>query len=563
MHSADALNHTHYTFEIDQMDTAEAGLLAVKAQAYDLILLDYPLLIASGMELINELNASEMGRVVVMLSHADKDETAMKCLEQGAQDFIIKSEITPSRLMSIAMQARQCKKIEGELLESRSQLQRLAERDTLTNLSNRYMFEIGLEQGLALSKRHNTGMALLVLDLDNFKNINDTMGHGVGDTLLQTVAKRLTKTVRGGDMLCRLGGDEFAILMHDLEEPELIDYLTKRIFETMREPLIVDGVEVHLTVSIGVATYPGCGEGANQLLKCADIAMYQSKDSGRNQVVFYSSDVHERIMKRVELERDLHSAVSNKEFYLCYQPQVNCETEEMIGIEALIRWKHPEKGLVSPEDFIPMAEKISLINDIGDWVFETAFAQYSKWRSQKIAFSDNFSLSVNVSALQLEQSDLAERVEKWLKEYDLPASSIEIEVTETSLINGSAGCATVLCKLAALGVKLSLDDFGTGYSSLAQLQELPFSVLKVDKSFVKSIDQDNETNDTALFLEGINALAKILKIETVVEGVETETQIQICQRLDFDRLQGYYYAQPMSAEALEHSSLLQQLDAKK
>ncbi|MEE8056588.1 MAG: EAL domain-containing protein [Pseudomonadales bacterium] len=424
---------------------------------------------------------------------------------------------------------------------------RLAEIDTLTGLTSRYRFEAGIIDALPLAGRQGKSLALVMLDLDKFKNVNDTLGHAAGDQLLIEVARRLRSQVRDGDLLCRLGGDEFAILVHNLDNISLARLLSHRILTALVKPLVIDGCDIVISASIGIASYPDCATDVIQLMKCADIAMYRSKEGGRNQTHFYSEAMHEQVQKRVELERELHQALERNEFVLYYQPQVDAETEQIIGAEALIRWQHPSKGLIPPDDFIPIAEEIGAINKIGIWVLETACAQFQQWRERYNTIDLNLSIAVNLSALQLGQQDFIQRIEDILTRYQVPPECLELELTE-SAISKSSEATRLLQELSERGISLALDDFGTGYSSLLQLQKYPFKVLKIDKSFIQSIS-DNE--DDARFLQAINAFAKTLDLQVVAEGVETQTQKAWCQKLKFDRIQGYYFSKPVPASEFE------------
>ena len=338
------------TIEVTEASSAEAGLALALGTSFDLLLLDYQLPTMTGLELLISLRSPPTNNTpVVMLSHTNDEELALKCIEHGAQDFIVKSEVTAPRLMRAISHARERHKIESELRDSREQLRYLAEVDSLTGLANRHMFERGLTNALPLAERQNTELALVMLDLDKFKDINDTLGHVIGDELLKEVAKRLTTAVREGDLLCRLGGDEFAILIHNLDNIELAERLTQRILRVLKQPLMIEGHEISISASMGIANYPDCATDAVQLMKCADVALYRSKDAGRNQSHFYSKELHEKIQKRVELEHDLRGALDRDELVLYYQPQIGVSDQKITGAEALIRWQRPTKGLIPPD----------------------------------------------------------------------------------------------------------------------------------------------------------------------------------------------------------------------
>ncbi len=542
------------TIEVVEVSSAEAGLALALERQFDLILLDYHLPTMTGLEFLISLRGSAASSTpVVMLSHSSDDELAIKCIEKGAQDFIIKGEVTASRLMRAILHARERYKIEKELRESREQLRYLAEVDSLTGLANRYMFERNLKSALPLAKRQNAELALLMFDLDHFKNVNDTLGHAVGDKLLTEVARRLESVVRDGDLLCRLGGDEFAILIHNLEHVELVEKLTQRIIHALKQPLSIDGHVIVISASIGIANYPDCATDAVQLMKCADVALYRSKDSGRNQAHFYSKDLHEKIQKRIELENDLRGALERDEFILYYQPQVDTNSEKITGVEALIRWQHPTKGLVPPDSFIPIAEDLGLIVDIGHWVLEHACQQFHHWRSKFNARDLHLSVSINLSALQLNEHFLVTTIEELMERYDIPHQYLELELTESAVSKNIDASTELLKELSERGIKLAMDDFGTGYSSLLQLKNYPFQVLKIDKSFIQSIADSGGD----IYLQAINAFSKMLGLQVVAEGVETQEQRDFCKKLQFDRMQGYFFSKPVPPDVLEQKYFLE------
>ncbi|OUS09654.1 GGDEF domain-containing response regulator [Gammaproteobacteria bacterium 54_18_T64] len=554
MNAKRSLQQPELNIEVTETASAEEGLELALQEDFDLILLDYQLPTMNGLEfLISLRNAASHHTPVVMLSHSNDDELALKCIEKGAQDFISKSEVTASRLMRAILHARERYKIETELRDSREQLRSLAEVDALTGLANRYMFERGLKYALPLAERQNTGLALIMLDLDRFKDVNDTLGHVIGDELLKEVARRLQAATREGDLLCRLGGDEFAILVHNLENIELAERLTQRILLTLQQALSIEGHPIALSASLGIATYPDCANNAVDLMKCADIALYRSKDGGRNRAHFYSKALHEKIQKRLELENDLRGALQRGEFVLHYQPQVAIDGTTITGAEALIRWQHPTKGLLAPAQFMPIAEELGLITDIGAWVLDSACQQFRQWREKYQANDLNLSLSINLSALQLSQPGLIATIEDTMKKHHIPHQRLELELTEHTVSKSTEQSIQLLKDLAARGINLAMDDFGTAHSSLVQLKTYPFKVLKIDKSFIHAAC-GNEGGTT--YLRAINAFAKVLGLQVVAEGVETSAQKDFCQQLQFNRMQGYFFSKALSPEAFKNDFLL-------
>lgn len=536
---------------VDQAATAEEGIKLATQRKYNVILLDYQIPPYNGIEVLREIRGTnDYATSIVMLSHSNDEELALNCIEAGAQDFIMKSEVTATRLKRAILLSAERHHLEQKVRESHEQLRRLAEQDSLTGLSNRYFFDEALKDALPKAARSGKQLALVLLDLDKFKDINDTLGHQAGDLFLQEVSRRLEKPIREGDKLCRLGGDEFAILIHDLVHPAQVRLLVNRIFESLAGPVEIDGKQLEITASIGIATFPDCATDTVGLMKCADVAMYRSKSLGRNQVQYYSRSFHAAIENRVRLENDLSKAQELNQLFLQFQPQVDADTLELLGVEALIRWDHPELGMVPPDQFIPIAEESKLIIDIGRWVIDTACAQFSRWMKAGASTAVSYSIAANLSARQLKDSGLVGFLVNCLERYEIPPSSVELELTESSLEN-SLSALDMLNSLSEKGIQLALDDFGTGYSSLSHLKEYPFNILKIDKSFVQNIEDAKQAN----LLKAICSFAHSLDYETIAEGVETETQAQLCRDLGVKRLQGFFFSKPVTADILEQQWL--------
>ncbi|ASA57658.1 putative bifunctional diguanylate cyclase/phosphodiesterase [Vibrio gazogenes] len=536
---------------VDQSDTAAEGIRLAAEHSYDVILLDYQIPPSNGIEILREIRGgNDYSTAIVMLSHSNDERLALACVEAGAQDFIMKSEVTSSRLKRAILISQERHALEQEIRSSHDQLRYIAERDSLTGLRNRYFFDEALRDAVTKNSRSGEQLVLLLLDLDNFKKVNDVLGHQAGDSLLQEIARRLEQPIRKSDKLCRLGGDEFAILFYDLPQLEHVRLLVERIFKSLEKPMIIQEQTVEVTVSIGVASYPLCATDATGLMKCADVAMYRAKELGRNRVQYYSVDFHEKMVSRMQLEFDLKQAVKDDQLTLFFQPQVDTHSERLVGVEALIRWQHHSLGMIPPDEFIPIAEESDLIIDIGRWVIEEACRQFSQWVETAQGPHISFSIAVNLSARQLKDHALSEFLQRCLAQYNIPADLVELELTESHLEN-SLSAIEMLNNLSQTGVRLSLDDFGTGYSSLSHLSQFPFSILKIDKSFVQNADDKQQRT----LLKAICAFAHSLGYETVAEGIETEEQKQFCQALNVNRLQGYLFSQPLSAESFENNWL--------
>lgn len=419
-----------------------------------------------------------------------------------------------------------------------AQLRHQAHHDLLTGLPNRLLLYDRIEQAIVHGQRHNTFLVLLLLDLDNFKVVNDTLGHSTGDLLLKAFAERALTVLRQGDTFTRIGGDEFVILPESIQCNQDVVLLTQRIFKAMETPFDIDGYELFVTASIGVARYPDDGTTADTLLKHADAAMYLAKREGKNDFRFFTRDLDTKMHERLSLETRLRRALERQEFELHYQPQVTMATGQITGVEALLRWR-TNGDLISPAEFIPVLEETGLILQVGEWVLRTACVEAASWQSTQ---DTQLKIAVNLSARQFQQQNLVELVATILEETKLLPARLVLELTESLLMECSQDTIAKLDQLTALGVALSIDDFGTGYSSLAYLARLPIHELKIDRSFVSTLPQDD--NNAAIVL-AVTALAVSLHLQVVVEGVETREQALFLQRTGLNTAQGYFYSRPV------------------
>lgn len=417
----------------------------------------------------------------------------------------------------------------------------LAYYDVLTGLPNRTLLRDRLGQLIASSHRDDTQFALLFLDLDRFKYINDSMGHSVGDKLLQSVAQRLQDCVREGDTVSRIGGDEFIVLLREVDEVGVISVADK-LLKTLATPFNLSGQEISTYASVGIALYPVHATDIDVLMKNADAAMYNAKESGRNNYKFFTPEMHFRANQVFSMEKDLRLALEQEQFTLVFQPQVELASGKICGAEALIRWKHPEKGLVSPAEFISVAEETGQIVAIGEWVLRTACWRFAAWQKQGMTA---FPVAVNLSIRQLRQPNLAELIESVLKESGLPAECLELEITEGIMMGDTKAAMEFLARMHALGVQMSIDDFGTGFSSLSYLKNLPVNKLKIDQSFVRDIETDE--SDAAI-VRSIISLGHRLDLEVIAEGVETLEQLDFLRIRGCDEVQGYFFSRPLEAD---------------
>ena len=437
----------------------------------------------------------------------------------------------------------------SESKQTEAKLHQLAYYDNLTGLPNRILFNDRLHQALSDAKRRHQLVALMLLDIDRFKVINDTMGHEAGDDLLREVAARLKYSIRDSDTVSRLGGDEFALVFTDVGDIQHVAQLAQKVLSQFAAPVAIGGREVFTGASIGVALYPADTEDADSLLKYADSAMYHAKEIGRNNFQFYSHEMTASVQVRLQMETDLRRALDSDEFFLHYQPQVNARSNFITGVEALLRWRDHAGNLISPVQFIPLAEDTGLIVPIGKWVLETACAQLKRWHDAGMV---ELTLSVNVASRQFRDPMFPATVSEAIAASGIPPQALELEITESILLEHSDSTLHTLKDLKNLGVTLAIDDFGTGYSSLSYLKRFPIDRVKIDQSFVRDLASDN---DDLAIVRAIIALARAMRLSVIAEGVETEEQLALLLREDCPDYQGYFFAHPMDAESV--FSLLQ------
>ncbi len=411
--------------------------------------------------------------------------------------------------------------------------------DSLTGLPNRLLLKERINVEIARAKRTKEKLGVMYLDLDRFKLINDTLGHDVGDKLLKEIANRMKSCVREQDTVARLGGDEFVILLPSIGREEFVGKIAKKILDSIRQPVIIDTNELYLTISIGVTIFPDDGQNDETLLTNADVAMYRAKEKGKNNFQLYTPALNAKALERLALENSMRRALEYNEFVVYYQPKVNTKTEQVIGMEALVRWQHPKWGLVPPVKFIPLAEETGLIVPIGEWVLRTACAHTKALHNAGLP---PLSIAVNLSARQFELQDLTKMVSKVLSDTGLEPEYLELEITESVAMHNVEYSVKVINELRAMGVKFSIDDFGTGYSSLSKLNSFAVNKLKIDKSFVGKIDGQK---DNSIIASTVLALGKSLQLSIVAEGVENEAQVNFLKENNCDEMQGYFYGRPM------------------
>jgi len=507
---------------------------------------------ADVLRLIDNISGASLDDAVAIALQADKTASGMtssiNCtlVRRDGEEFGIESRVAiihdqDGNAVGAVVAFRDVSAARVASLE----MSRVAQHDVLTNLPNRALFNDRLSQAISLAERQSKQLAVLFVDLDQFKRINDSLGHSVGDRLLRSVARRLVACVRRTDTVSRLGGDEFLILLSQIEHSEDAAITARKILRAVAAPHVIDSKSLDVNVSIGGSTYPADAQNAETLVSYADVAMYEAKQQGRNSYQFFRTDMRARMATRVALERDLRCALGRNEFRLHYQPKVNFQTGQCTGMEALLRWQHPERGLLSAATFVPIAEECGLIVAIGQWVLLEACRQARAWSDLGLKV---LPVAVNVSAVEFRARDFLSGIRAVLIATGLDPQDLELELTEGVLMQDAESAVVTLLALKAMGVKLAVDDFGTGFSSFTYLRRFPVDTLKVDKSFVHEITEDS---DGTTIVNAMINIGKSLKQRVVAEGVETRSQLDFLQRHGCNEGQGCYFSYPVTAEQVE------------
>jgi len=478
--------------------------------------------------------------IVVLTDTANEDETHRHA---GATDCLSRDRLDAYWLRKYLLR----------ISASRAAIAADAQHDALTNLPNRVLLQDRLKHAIALARRHRTRIAVVFVDIDRFKHINDSLGHAIGDELLRSTARRLSGCVRHSDTVSRLAGDEFVLILDDLSKADDASLIADKILIAMNAPHPVDGRDLHVTVSMGISVYPDDGGDVESIIRNADIAMYHAKEAGRNSYQFFRTQMNVRAAEQHSLEHDLHAALDRGELELYFQPKVELASSAISGVEALARWRHPKRGIVMPDQFIPVAENCGLIVPIGYWVLQEACRQASEWLAMG---SKPMRLSVNISAVELRSQRFLDSLQAALDTTGLPPDLLELELTETALIQSSKTADTVLRSVKAMGVGIALDDFGTGYSSLSLLKRFPVDTIKIDQSFIH--DMTTDVADAAI-VRAVIAMARPLRRNVVAEGVETREQLEMLRAEGCAQGQGYYFGRPTTAAALERRMRQNQL----
>jgi diguanylate cyclase (GGDEF)-like protein len=530
-------------FRLHRAERLSRGLELLAGGETGLILLDLSLPDSMGLETFARVYAHSPTVPIIVLTGNDDQTVALSAVKGGAQDYLVKGRLDRELLLRAMHYSIERKRYQV-------QLEHQANYDALTGLPNRNLLHDRLHQAV-YAQRDKRSIAVVFMDLDHFKFVNDSLGHSTGDRLLKTMAERLRTGLREGDTVGRVGGDEFVLILNDQSNEEIIYRAMQRIIGRMSEPVTIDGKELYVTCSAGISIYPQDGRDVDTLLKNADAAMYRAKEHGRSNFQFYTSEMNERVNERLALEAALRRALERNELALHYQPIVTLKSGEIVGAEALVRWMHPEWGLVRPARFIPLAEETGLIVTIGEWVLREACRQTRAWIDAGL---EPGKVSVNLSVRQFRQEGLVRTVSRILEDTRLDPSKLDMELTESMVMHNVDAAIAILQGLKQLGVGLSLDDFGTGYSSLSYLKDLPIDTLKIDRSFVRDIGAGEDADDGVL-AQAIISLGHALQLKVVAEGVETDAQMRFLRRNGCDEVQGFFYGEPVSPDA--HARLLE------
>ncbi len=522
-------------FDIKSTPSIGGAVELLARLRFDVVLLDLSLPDGRGLSTLNTVQMTAPKIPIVILSELNDESMALLAVQHGAQDYLVKGKGDADMLVRALRYAIERKRSEEHMAY-------LAQYDALTDLPNRALFRDRLTSALARVERSGGQLAVMFLDLDHFKSINDTMGHDAGDTLLKLVSERLKSCVRKQDTIGRLGGDEFTILLSEITDDQGAVFVAKKIIREMSRYFLLGGNEVFATMSIGIATYPNAGNDAATLIQHADTALYTAKNKGRSCYRFYDSKMTCQVSKNLEMITDLRHAVDREEFTIHYQPQIKLSSQEVFGIEALIRWNHPQRGIIYPKEFIRLLEETGLIIPLGEWILKQACVQTKLWQDKR---EIPLHIAINLSAKQISQKGFVNMVAKIISDSGINPKKLQLEVTEGLLLSETPRTVNKLNELHDMGVELSVDDFGIGYSALSYLKNFPLDVLKLDRSFISDFD---ETSREVIITEAIIELGHRLNIKVIAEGVETREQLSFLRRKGCDAVQGYYYSKPLSVE---------------
>ncbi len=537
-----AIRKGGFNVEHVRVEKSDDLLAVLRNKDWDIVLSDYQMPEFNGLAALKIVKDRNKDLPFIIVSGTIGEEVAVEAMRSGAQDYLMKDNLT--RLVPAIRRELADADERRALREAQQTLRHQAYHDILTGLPNRWLLRDRMEQALKYARQKQTGLAVMFLDLDRFKNLNDTLGHMSGDYLLRSVAERLSLILNERDTLARLGGDDFVILMLDITGAEQAGAAAELVLKALHEPFVLDDREMYLGASIGIALYPESGDEFDVLIKNAESAMYYAKDQGRNNHQFFSEDIRTATANRFTIESDLRGAIRASDLRLYYQPQFTLPDGRITGLEALVRWVHPEHGMTEPDIFIPVAEETGLILSLGEWVLRQAAEDSIKMRNAGCSLKR---LAINLSARQLYHQDTLDMLQDLVSRGDLGTDALEIEITESGIMQNPEQAVANLNAIRDMGIGIAIDDFGTGYSSLSYLKRFPIDILKIDRSFIRDIilDQDDTT-----IVKTILAMAQALNLRVIAEGVETKEQYDLLAELGCAEGQGYLFARPMPCDDL-------------
>lgn len=524
-------------YHLVQAECLDEAIVRLHHHTFDVIILDLLLPDSAGLAIFDHLRTTAPTTPVIILSGTYDENLAAHAVQLGAQDYLLKDHLTPDSLTRAIRYALERKR-------SQEHLAYLAHFDSLTGLPNRALFTDRLKRAMGRARRTLRCCALMFMDLDHFKTVNDSLGHDQGDILLKAVVDRLTMSIRGSDSFARLGGDEFTVLLEDVDQIEAVAGAAERILSVFSAPFYLRGQDIFISASIGITVFPYDDVDMPTLIKHADIAMYHAKEQGGDGYQFYLGGMDAAVSGRLSLLTDLHRAIANQEFLLHYQPQIDLRTGLVAGMESLLRWHHPARGMVLPGDFIPLAEETGLMNQLGLWILRTACRHN---RALQENGTSSIPVGVNLSSRQLRQRDLVDKLQEAIDQTGLDPQHLEIELTENYLMDDTERNLATLKTIKQMGIKIALDDFGTGYSSLRYLKAFPIDTLKIDRSFIEELPGDAVN---ASLVEAMIGIGHSLNLTVVAEGVETPEQASFLRDHGCHQAQGFFFARPQPLESL-------------
>lgn len=537
-----AIRKGGFNVEHVRVDNRDDLLMVLKNRDWDIVLSDYQMPEFNGLAALKIVKQRNKDLPFIVVSGTIGEEVAVEAMRSGAQDYLMKDNLT--RLVPAIRREMADADERRALREAQQTLRHQAYHDILTGLPNRWLLRDRMEQALKYVRQKKTGLAVMFLDLDRFKNLNDTLGHMTGDFLLRAVSERLSLILNERDTLARFGGDDFVVMLMDILDANQATAAAELLLTALHEPFVLDNKEIYVGASIGIALYPANGDEFDLLIKNAESAMYYAKDQGRNNYQFFSQEIQAATADRFAIENELRGAIRASELRLYYQPQFTLHDGRITGLEALVRWEHPKRGMIAPDKFIPVAEESGLIIPLGEWVLRQAAEDSVKMRNAGCVLQR---LAINLSARQLYHQDTLDMLREMVGRGDLGTDALEIEITESGIMQNPEQAVTNLNAIRDMGLGIAIDDFGTGYSSLAYLKRFPINILKIDRSFIRDITLDQD--DTTI-VKTILAMAQALNLRVIAEGVETQEQYDFLAELGCAEGQGYLFARPMPCDDL-------------